>query len=203
MALFDRWFKKQMAAPKAVEVPDKSYDKAGAAIVEDQLIQPEATTLDAATITQYYIRNSWVRKYVDSITKGCIKYPLQAVPNGTKGTGSAQKHADEVNLLLANPNKYESFKDIREKYLRDLLLFGNAAVELAPQTTGAVKEIFTAPGYCLRAIVDSKGNFIDEKKSYYFIDPVTGSPAPIQYPYSSVIHFKYDQLSIVYMVVLQ
>ena len=181
------WFQKKTEAPLNADVPivSSGYD----------YTDPETSNLTAENINNYYISNSWVRKYVNSIVQACLHYKLTAVamPNVKQGTVQAQ--LDEINALLVFANPAETFTDVRSKYLKDLVLHANGALELQPKAGKTVKELYAAPGYLLRANYDKNGN-INLKQAYSFIDPQLGDVnTKVTYGVEDVCHFKLDQLS--------
>lgn len=180
-------FKKKTESPKVYEIPAISGG--------GDYPEPEEYNLTDNKIRNLYISNSWVRKYVNAIVRGCLKYKLQAVPVDGVSISTVQNQLDEVNALLTYANEAETFTDVREKYLRDLILYGNGAVELAPRNGRTVKFIYAAPGYLLRSNIDNFGN-LKKSNAYCFQNPIKGKQ-DMDYIYSSddIVHLKLDQLS--------
>lgn len=184
-----RLIEKKSTAPIAAETPALASDP--------DAPDPEVYNASAEAIQDLYISNSWIRKYINSIVRGCLQYKLKAViaDPAAKNQTSLQKQADQINVLLTYANPSEIFTDVREKYLKDFLLHGNGALELAPKGKNEVLELFAAPGYLLRAHYDESGN-VDPKKAYYFINPDTAEVDKSKtYRVTDVVHFKMDQLS--------
>jgi len=180
-------FQKKTETPLAeVETPAVS---AGAAFVD-----PEEKTLSAEQLTTLYLGNSWVRKYVDILVNGCLKYKLQAVPAPGINAAAAQAHVQEVNLFLTYANEVETFSDVRGKYIKDLLLFGNGALECQPKAGTSIKFLYAGAGYLLRAKYDANGN-LAKSGCYAFLDPKTGVESTVTYGQEDIVHFKLDQLS--------
>lgn len=180
-------FQKKTEAPlNEIESPAVS---SGTAYVD-----PEEKTLSADQLSTLYLTNSWVRKYVNIIANGCAHYKLQAVPAPGVNAGAAKAHCDEVNFILSYANEVETFSDVRTKYLKDLLLYGNGALEVQPKTGTSIKFVYAAPGYLLRAKYDANGN-LAKSGCYAFMDPKTGVESTITYGQEDIVHFKLDQLS--------
>lgn len=180
-------FQKKAEAPKTYEIPAVSGGQ--------DLPEPEVYQLTPAKIQQLYITNSWIRKYINAIVRGCLKYKLQAVPVDGVPYKSVQNELAEVNALLTYANETETFTDVREKYIRDLVLHGNGAIELAPRNGRTVKFIYAATGYLLRANIDNNGN-LAKGKAYCFQDPIKGKQdTDLMYSSDDIIHLKMDQLS--------
>jgi hypothetical protein len=182
-------FEKKRSTPIAFETPASS---AGGEVPE-----PEVYSLSATAIQNLYINNSWIRKYVNSIIRGCLQYKLQAVlaDPEAKNQKGLQEQLLEINNLLNYSNPSEVFSDVREKYLKDFLLFGNGALEISPRKGAEVKELYAAPGYLLRAKYDEAGN-MDPKQAYFFVDPENNEvDTDVPYRIVDIVHFKLDQLS--------
>lgn len=195
MSIFN-WNKKEIEADisKKTEAP-KGQTEVPAVSAGGDYSDPQVDVLTAANISNFYITNSWVRKYVNTLVYGCLRYKLQAFPAPGVNGNKARKHVDEINALLTVANDTEVFSDVREKYLKDYFLYGNGAVEIQPRKGSDVKELFAAPGYLLRAKIDSRGN-INPKQAYAFLDPNTGTEdTKIIYGIEDIIHFKLNQLS--------
>jgi len=181
------WFQKKTEAPLNADIPAVSsgYD----------YTDPDASNLTALNINNYYISNSWVRKYVNSIVQACLHYKLTAVAMPNVKQSAVQGQLDEINALLMFANATETFTDVRGKYLKDLVLHANGALEIQPKTGKTVKELFAAPGYLLRANYDKNGN-LNVKQAYAFINPEKGDvDEDFVYGVEDICHFKMDQLS--------
>jgi phage portal protein BeeE len=184
--LFGVFHKKTEAPLAEVESPAISEGVA--------YVAPEERSLSADQLSTLYLTNSWVRKYIDIIVSGCLKYKLQAVPAPGVNAAVATAHMQEVNTFLSYANEVETFGDVRGKYLKDLLLFGNGALECQPKTGTAIKFLYAAPGYLLRAKFDAYGN-LAKAGCYAFMDPKTGVESETTYGQEDLVHFKLDQLS--------
>lgn len=188
-------FSKKTTVEKPEEVPNASIGNITATA------EPVEEGLSVDQIKQLYIQNSWIRKYINTIVRACLKYKLQAVVvEDYKGSTTAEAHAKEVNDLLKYSNETEAFTSVRKKYLNDLLLYGNGAVEIAPKV-GTPKFLYAAPGYMLRVDTDSSGNIKDPKMAYYFL-PVGSTNIEEKdktvekaYPSNAIVHLKLDELS--------
>lgn len=183
---------KNMVVPKVDTTPGT-----GVAIGNLEVATPTTESLSDSSILNLYLSNTWVRKYINILVNGCLRYPIQArIREGHETDPNVDAHLEDIQNLLKNPNAIEPFRSIRSKYLKDLFLFGNGAMEISPQekAKGKVTDLHAAPGYLLRVATDEFGN-IDPKKAYSFVDPTTGMPLEKIYPSSGIIHFKLDELS--------
>ncbi len=194
MSIFD-WKKKEVVQDifKRSESP-KGQTEVPAVATGGDYSEPQVDILTATAIANFYVTNSWVRKYINTLVYGCIRYKLVAFPAPGVGTGKTKAHVEEVNALLNYANGQEIFSDVREKYLKDLLLYGNGALEIQPKAGKVVKELFAAPGYLLRGKIDSNGN-INVKQAYAFLDPNTGTESKATFGIEDIVHFKLNQLS--------
>jgi len=192
-----KWFKRKQPTlvTKTTEAPKVEKPEFGVATGQTDEIEPESYSFSAEELQNFYLTNSWVRKYVDTVVRGCLKYPLRAVIIPDHRTTESEERVKEINDLLKWANKVEPFSSVREKYLRDLLLYGNGVVEITPRDSkGKIKELYSAPGYLLRVNADERGN-LNLEKAYHFLDPETGDKLDITYPFHAIVHFKFDQLS--------
>lgn len=181
------FFQKKTEAPlNPVEAPAVSSGT--------EFTDPEERTLSADQLSTLYLTNSWVRKYIDILANGCAHYKLQAVPAPGVNAGAAKAHCQEINTILTYANDVETFSDVRVKYIKDLLLFGNGALEVQPKTGTSIKFLYAAPGYLLRAKFDLNGN-LATANCYAFMDPQTGEEGKVTYGKEDIVHFKLDQLS--------
>lgn len=183
------WFQKKSDAPHQVEIPAVSRGS------ED--IEQESTGISNSLALNYYTSNTWVRKYVNTIVNGMLRYKLQAVLiDGADPNDQANVDAlKQVNLLLTYANESETFGDVRSKYLKDFILFGNGTMEISPKNGHTVKNLYAAPGAYLKIMADESGN-ISKGQAYGFIDPKLGDVAEGGwYSLDDIVHFKMDALS--------
>ena len=121
-------------------------------------VEPSYEQISPSTIQQLYDQSNLLKKYIKTIIDECLRYEFKAHPKKEyEDDNEAKKQAKEVNDLLSFCNAYETFNEIREKYLKDLLLYGYAGVELEPTEGHIVKAIYAVPGYAIRLNVDDTG----------------------------------------------
>ena len=212
MSIFTDFFKKSQLAPtvtaglkpdmskkSTIELPEEVPNASIGLIAATA--EPIVEGLTVEQIKDLYIQNCWIRKYINTLVRACLKYKLQAVVvEEFKGSAESEKHARQINDLLKYSNETEAFTSVRKKYLNDLLLYGNGAIEISPKV-GDPKFLYSGPGYMLRVDTDECGNIKDPKMAYYFL-PVGGAQieekdktAENAYPSNSVVHLKLDELS--------
>lgn len=160
-------------------------------------VEPQFETITPSTIQSLYDSSNLLKKYIKTIVDECLRYDLKAVPKkGFENDKTAQQQAEKINALFTVSNKYETFNEIREKYLKDILLYGYAGVELEPTEGSEVSAIYAVPGYCIRLNVDETGaNFKDLKKAYFVVHPNETDKVVAYYPIDSFIFFVLDKLS--------
>jgi HK97 family phage portal protein len=106
---------------------------------------------------------------VDLIVGTCAKTKIKVVPVKQEDSISTetQKHIDEVESLLNNPNdRDESFEMLRRKVLKDILIYDAGALEIVYQGDKP-SEICDLPGDRVRISVDENGYYNDE--AFYLI----------------------------------
>lgn len=185
---FSNMFQKKSRTPLAYESPSVSTTEGRG--------DPETEAISSEKILELYRTNSWVRKYINALVNGCLRYPLTAVPKrGFEKDSTAINQCIEVNKMLTNANEYEVFSEVREKYLRDFFLYGTGCLEISPKGQKSATQLYAAPGYLLRAKYDDNGN-LDRTQAWGFLDTETQAIAKetvcgIQ----DIVAFKLDQLS--------
>ena len=93
--------------------------------------EPAYEQIPPETVQQLYDQSSLLKRYVKIITDECLRYEFRAVPKKEyEDNKEALKQVQELNDLFDSCNAYETLSEIREKYLKDLLLYGYAGVEL-------------------------------------------------------------------------
>lgn len=128
---------------------------------------------DESDLWTRYVFNEWVRACVDKIIKEVVRYKVVAKPIQEKADdATALKHAEEVQLLLNNPNNnIESFDDIRRKYLRDILVYDSGAMEVVYHGHTPI-ELYDIKGCNVRLNIDAHGDFKNpESSAYKLTDP--------------------------------
>ena len=160
-------------------------------------VEPSYEQISPSVIQQLYDQSNLLKKYVKTIIDECLRYEFKAHPKKEyEDDDEAKEQAKEVNDLLSFCNTYETFSEIREKYLKDLLLYGYAGVELEPTEGHVVKAIYAVPGYAIRLNVDETGaNFKDDEKAYALLNPNDLEEVVAYYPADSFIYFVLDKMS--------
>lgn len=184
------WFQKKSRTPLAAESPSVSTSEGRG--------DPEAAAISAERLLELYLTNSTVRKTINVLVNGCLRFDLVAVPKkGFEKDQTAINQAIELNKVLQYANEYEVFSEVREKYWRDFFLYGTGCCEISPKGNGKTQnlQLYAGPGYLLRAKYDDNGN-LNTSQAWGFLDAETQQIAPDSVcGLQDVIVFKLDQLS--------
>ncbi len=157
-------------------------------------VAPEYEDVDYSDIQDLYDKSSLLKKYIKIIMDELKRYELKAKPIGKSSAN--KKAADEVNKRLLNANSIETYQEIREKYIKDLFLYGRGGIEIEPTESKEVLALYAVPGYSIRLNVDETGaNFKNEDKAYSLVDPEETDQVVVEFPYDSFIYLVYDKLS--------
>ena len=156
--------------------PDNKTDKANRSkgeILELQDSQQNfvkrSGELSYSQMYEFYRKNEWVRSCVDLIVGTCSKTKVKVVPVNADEeiTPETQKHIEEVEALIHNPNKRdESFEMLRRKILKDILIYDAGALEIVYQGEKPA-ELCDLPGDRMRISVDENGYYNEE--AFYLI----------------------------------
>jgi len=84
---------------------------------------------------------------------------------------------------------------VREKYVKDLFLYGRGGVEIEPSTVDEAKALYAVPGYAIRLNVDQTGSFKDDKNAYKLVDPDDTTTEVASLPVDSLIFMVLDKMS--------
>ena len=160
-------------------------------------IMPQFEQLSYSTINTLYERSSLLKKYIKVLIDECMLYEFKAVPKDAfKTNEDTIKRAKYVNQkLLLDANPVDTFSEIREKYLKDLFLYGRAGIEIEPSTEAQPTTLYAVPGYAIRLNVDNAGNFKNMNEAYYLIDPNDTVKVVAAFPVNSFIYFVWDKIS--------
>ena len=160
-------------------------------------VMPEFEQLSYSTINTLYERSSLLKKYIKVLIDECMLYEFKAVPKEAfKTNQSSLEHAKFINQkLLLDANPVDTFSEIREKYLKDLFLYGRAGIEIEPSTNVPPTNLYAVPGYTIRLNIDDAGNFIDPNKAFFLIDPSDTVRVIASFPSNSFIYFVWDKIS--------
>jgi len=163
----------------------------------EAFVEPENDVISVAQVQDMYDNSSLLKKFIRVITEEAKRYTLVAKPKAEfRESKKAKAHAVQVNTLLSKCNSMESYSDIREKYLKDLFLYGRAGIEIQPTNVHNAQALYAVPGYCIRLNVDATGStFNDVKTAYMVVNPNDTSEVVASFPEDSFIYGVLDPMS--------
>ncbi len=161
--------KRKIISSHNLELND--YSKSSSGFVYDvshnNFVQPAFVKLKDSDAFSFYRGNEWVNATVNGVVDDCVKYRLLVVPKD-KSMKLKPRHklsVKFVNEFLFNVNdNRESFKSIREKFIKDLLIYGRGVDELVKEK-GVLQEIYSLSADSVQVRADKHGT-IPEKRAY-------------------------------------
>lgn len=146
-------------------------------------VQPLLGKVSDRDAWTFYRFNEWLNSIIDRIISDCVKVDVKVVAKDKKSELSKrlQERIRVIERFLDDPNKNkESFKEIREKAIRDLLVYGRAAIEKVLEDKDGAKgefrrllEIYVLISKNVVINADNRGN-LKQTDTYGLIDPKTG-----------------------------
>ncbi len=135
-------------------------------------VVPEIIKIEDEIAWSFYQGNEWVNAVVNRIIQDTVKHRPQIVMRD-KNTKLKPKHKAQieiVNEFLFNPNgNKESLREIRIKYLKDMLVIGRGAIEkVLNKKTGVLQEIYAIQAKNVKVKMDIHGNLL--KVPYVLVD---------------------------------
>jgi len=120
-----------------------------------------------------YKVNPWVRAIVDKIISRAnqveiyprsVDYGMEVPKAATK---KQKREMSKVFELIAKPNdQFETFGVIRSKFMKDILLYDNAGMEIVKKSSDQYELLCEAPGSEIYPNKDKKGRFKSEVEAY-------------------------------------
>lgn len=128
-------------------------------------VVPEYIKLSDADAWNFYRNNEWLNSVVNRIVNDCTKIGLTVVlrDNTKKMRPRHNRIVQTINDFLTkpNPNK-ESFRELREKTIRDFLVYGRMCYEKVNENN-VLKEIYAVRSSSVEVMADQFGNLPDNK----------------------------------------
>ena len=164
--------------------------KQSTAFIEDVRSQSEflqnsfikLSSIDAFRLYQY---NEWVYACVGRVARDCIKVKPRIVPidMSSKIRPATQRRIDIVKAFFRNPNdNKESFRTMRQKFIKDLHIFGHGAFEkvndpdqLNQNGMRQLLEIYNLQAANMEIRADRNGNLFDRDTYQLRIGNLIGS----------------------------
>jgi HK97 family phage portal protein len=191
------------SAVSKIAIIDKTKNSRG--YVEDMnhngIIQPGIVKLNDEDAWSLFKGNEWVFATVNRIVRDCIKSEPEVVPSDktAKVSGRLKQRIKNVKNFLENPNNNkESFAEIREKTILNMLVYGRGIIEKVNSDSGIVQELYALTPKNLRIKADKHGNI--PPKDAYIIEPPLNSTARPNQDDKNLGAIKFDINEIIFMV---
>jgi hypothetical protein len=195
---FSKIFRKPaIAVAKSADEEKESQvkERPGAYATGGDYVTPEYEDIGYSDIQSLYDQSSLLKKYIKIITDELKRYEIKVRPKD-KTKKKHREKAAEINKKLLNANSIETFQEVREKYTKDLFLYGRAGIEIEPTESDNLLALYAVPGYSIRLNVDETGaNFKNEDKAYTLVDPENTEEVSATFPQDSFIYLVLDKLS--------
>jgi HK97 family phage portal protein len=142
------------------------YDKTAKGIVNSHSIvngvslTPEKIVLTDSQAYDMYVANDWINAVVGRIAEDCAKIkPIITLIDKTKKLKPKHKRfIEHWNNMMLRPNlNKESFSALREKFIRDGLIYGRATMEKTFNKFGFLKELYTIKSSTIELKTDKHG----------------------------------------------
>jgi len=159
---------------------DFSVEKGSSGFIADpsyggNFIEPSIIKISDSDAFLLYKGNDWTFAVVNRIVSDCVKIRPRVTPirKDANITPSMQKRIDIITAFLDDPNENkESFRDIREKFIRDLLVIGRGTIEKVYNGSRLV-EVYNVLARTVKVKTDVHGNLPDSS-AYVQEDPKSG-----------------------------
>lgn len=157
----------------AKQIVDYSNTKSASGFIADATginstyIYPTVIKVSDEDAFRLYKANEWLQSCVNRIVNDCCKVRPRVImkDKNKKMSNAMQNRIALVKEFLANPNNNkESFRDIREKMIRDLLIYGRACLEkvLSPNTRRII-ELYASISRSIELMTDEHGTMPDHR----------------------------------------
>lgn len=200
MNIFSKIFKRKTVVStvkgKTEEKESQTKEQPGVAAA-GEFVSPQYETISYESIQSLYDNSPLLKQYIGAILTEALRYKFTArAKKGYEGKTKTKGRIVYLNQLLAKCNPTETFVEVREKYIKDLYLYGRAGIELEPTTSSTVKALYAVPGYCIRLNVDDTGsNFKNPKKAYKLMHPEEADREVATFPEDSLVYLVLDKMS--------
>jgi len=192
------------SAVSKIAIVDKTKSSRG--YIEDMnyngIIQPSVVKLEDDDAWALFKGNEWVFSTVNRIVRDCIKSIPEVVPKdkSIKMSGRLKQRIKNVQSFLDNPNyNKESFADIREKTILNMLVFGRGVIEkVIDIDSRIVQEVYALTPKNLKIKADIHGNL--PSKNAYIVDPPLNKAAKPNQDDKNIGLIKYDIDELIFMV---
>jgi len=134
-------------------------------LMNSSLSEPMLVQVSDQEAYELYTNNEWTFSAIGRIIDDCVKVPIEVVPK-EKDKEIKGRIADRIKVVRAffddpNDNK-ESMREIREKWIRDFLVYGRGAMEKVKED-GRIKELYSLMAKQVKIKSDRQGNLYPKK----------------------------------------
>jgi len=172
-------------------ISKRSFEKKASGYIQElsagRYLEPSIVKLSDRDCWSFFIFNEWVNSTVNRIVADCVKVKPLIVPidRSKDMNSSMDSRRKEIMAFLSNPNQNkESFREIREKCIRDLLVFGRSSIEKVNDKKGKLSEIYSVYSPDIRINADGHGNLPAENA--YAIIPQASLKTPSETKYFDI-----------------
>lgn len=168
--------------------------KESSGFIEDvsfgEFVQPALINVSDQDAWKLYEGNEWIFSVINRITHDCVKVKPKIVPKdrSRKVEGRLKQRVDILREFFENPNgNKEGFFEIREKVIRDLLVFGRASIEkVILAGSRKLKEIYAQSPKYVYVQADEHGN-LPVKDTYVQKPPHSSKKGEVKYDIDEMI----------------
>ena len=172
----------------------------------NQYVTPNSVRLSDDECINFFRFSVWVNATINRIVADVVKVPaVVKVRNQALPTERQKRRMKKVQNFLDNPNDNdESFADIREKVVRDLMIIGRGAMEKVFDEDGLLQEVYSMVTKNVKIRSDEYGNI--PKDRAYKMERVStsqfgpngnssGTSQPVYFARDEVIYMIYQPVS--------
>lgn len=163
--------KRKIISSHDLGVNDYSKSSSGfvSDITQNTNVQPAFIKISDSDAWKFYRGNEWVNSTVNGIVDDCVKYRTLIVPKD-KTMELKPRHERAIGFVqdfLGNINdNRESFRSVREKFIKDMLVVGRGVDELVKEKSlGVLQEVYALKADTIK-VKSNKHGTIPEKRAY-------------------------------------
>ncbi len=147
----------------------RDYTKSASGFINDftgnDYVRPQFVRITDHDAWQFYKSNEWINATINRIVEACTKLkPKITLKDKSKKARPRHEHAIEmIQSFFDRPNgNKETMKELRTKFLRDLLVYGRGSMEKV-HVGRVLNELYTIKADTLFMIADANGTLPDHK----------------------------------------
>ena len=139
-----------------------------------ETVQPSLIKIADEDAWKFYEGNDWILSVVNRIVNDTVKVTPTVVlkEESIKPSRRQKERMKTIRRFFEDPNKNkESFYEIRQKVIRDMLVYGRGCIEKVNTAGGNLIEIYAQCPKDIRINADEHGNIVDNN-AYVLTDPI-------------------------------